>query len=257
MSWKVAVALLWFVVLAPVVPAGAAEVAEIKHQLEVALDPETGMLRVTDEIGLGDVASGDKVEFLLNSALTIVEAAPSVEKVPLGEVEGFYGINGTSIELAGDIELNRYRVSQRPEQGVLRLTYEGEFDFGLSDQKEEYTRGFRETAGIISDEGVYLAGSGFWYPSFGDQLLVFEMSVEKPGDWHVISQGNGTSSDDEGIAHWSSGGAMDEIYIVGGPLEAYEEAAGAVSAQVFLREPDEALASKYSDRHRPVHRDVS
>ena len=79
-----------------------------------------------------------------------------------------------------------------------RLSYGGEFDFGLSAQKEEYTRGFRETAGIISEEGVYLAGSGFWYPSFGDQLLVFEMEVDIPEDWHVISQGNGTSRDEEG-----------------------------------------------------------
>ena len=46
----------------------------------------------------------------------------------------------------------------------MRLAYEGRFDFGLSDQKEEYTRGFRETVGIVSKQGVYLAGSGFWYP---------------------------------------------------------------------------------------------
>ncbi len=49
----------------------------------------------------------------------------------------------------------------------MRLRYEGKFDFGLSDQKEEYTRGFRETAGIVSKEGVYLAGNGFWYPHVG------------------------------------------------------------------------------------------
>jgi hypothetical protein len=131
------------------------------------------------------------------------------------------------------------------EDGLLEITYEGAFDFGLSDQKEEYTRGFRETAGIISEEGVYLAGSGFWYPSFGNQLLTFEMSVGIPEDWHVISQGNGTARGEDGRASWSSGGSMDEIYVVGGPLVAYEEAAGAVSAQVFLREADEALASKY------------
>ena len=38
---------------------------------------------------------------------------------------------------------------------------------------------------------------------------------------------------------------MDEIYLVGGPLTPYEEAAGAVAAQVYLREPDAALADKY------------
>ena len=183
-------------------------------------------MRVEDAISLESLDSEESVEFLLNSALEIIDSNPAVERVPLGEVEGFYGINGTSIELSGEIELARYRLTENPDDGLLAMTYAGEFDFGLSEQKEEYTRGFRETAGIISEEGVYLAGSGFWYPSFGDQLLSFEMDVKMPEDWHVISQGNGTAGGGEGKAHWSSGGSMDEIYLVGGPLEAYEEAAG-------------------------------
>jgi hypothetical protein len=243
MSSRVAVCLLVASVCVSFGPALAADA--IEHQLRIQLDPETGLLRVEDAISLESLDSEQNVEFLLNSALEIIDSNPAVERVPLGEVEGFYGINGTSIELSGEIELVRYRLTENPENDHFAITYAGEFDFGLSEQKEEYTRGFRETAGIISEEGVYLAGSGFWYPSFGDQLLSFEMDVKMPEDWHVISQGNGTAGSGEGKAHWSSGGSMDEIYLVGGPLEAYEEAAGAVSAQVFLRQADDALAAKY------------
>ena len=206
----------------------------IEHRLEVTLEPDRSVLRVTDQVALGDLESGDPIEFLLNSALVLQQSEPAVEKMPLGDVEGFYGINGTSIELSDDVELTRYRVVEPLPNGILTLSYAGDFDFGLSDQAEEYTRGFRETAGIVGEEGVYLAGSGFWYPSFGDQLLEFDMEVDIPVDWQVISQGNGTAQDGEGKARWSSGGAMDEIYLVGGPLVAYEEAAGAVTAQVFL-----------------------
>ena len=243
MRSRVAIRLLLAVVASTASPLIADEAVE--HRMQIQLEPETGFLRVEESISLGSVATEQGVEFLLNAALEVVSSQPEVEKVPLGDAAGFYGINGTSIELSGDIEMARYRLVESPASGVLDISYQGKFDFGLSDQKEEYTRGFRETAGILSEEGVYLAGSGFWYPSFGNQLLVFEMTVDMPEEWHVISQGNGTGRDEEGRAQWSSGGAMDEIYVVGGPLVFYEEAAGAVSAQVFLREEDEALAGKY------------
>ena len=39
-------------------------------------------------------------------------------------------------------------------------------------------------------EGVYLAGSGFWYPHLGPGLLEFDVEVTLPESWQVISQGN-------------------------------------------------------------------
>ena len=217
----------------------------IRHRMEVVLSPEDGSVEVTDRIHLSAPAADQPVELLLNAALEIDSANPPLDKVPLGEFDGFFGINGASIELATDLELARYRLTELPEDGVLTIHYAGPMNFGLSAQKEEYTRGFRETAGIVGDEGVYLAASGFWYPYFGEELIEFEVTVTQPADWHVISQGNGTSRGEDGRAAWASGGPMDEIYLVGGPLVAYSEAAGAVEAQVYLHEADDALAEKY------------
>ena len=129
--------------------------------------------------------------------------------------------------------------------GTVRLQYEGKFDFGLSDQKEEYTRGFRETVGIVSKEGVYLSGNGFWYPHVGPGLVEYEVEVAEPEGWHVVSAGNGTSRDAQGAARWESHGAIDEITLVGGPLLVYRDAAGAVETLVYLRQKDDALAGKY------------
>ena len=87
---------------------------------------------------------------------------PPVEAVPLGEVAPFFGNNAVA---AADLPpaaatLRRYRVRLPEGGGKLHLTYSGKFDFGLGTQQEEYQRGFRDTAGIVSPEGVYLAGSG-------------------------------------------------------------------------------------------------
>jgi hypothetical protein len=146
---------------------------------------------------------------------------------------------------ATGVPLKRYRVALPAAGGTVRLLYAGRFDFGLSDPKEEYTRGFRETAGIVSRDGVYLAGNGFWYPHASRELVEYGMEVTQPEGWHVVSAGNGTSRDARGRARWESHGPADEITLVGGPLVVYREAAGPVEALVYLRKEDGALASKY------------
>lgn len=220
---------------------GAQSPEPIHHQLMVRLDPATGKITVKDRIRFPEnVKTRD---FLLNAALTLTSdaATTAVERLPLGEADSFFSINGTAALQSG-LELARYRLSGETREVV--LTYEGTFNFGLSDAKEEYTRGFRETVGIISEEGVYLAGSSFWVPLFSQDLVTFDVAVQAPDGWHVISQGDGSSRED-GTAAWSSGGPMDEIYLVGGPLHVYRDVAGAVDTLVYLREQDEALAAKY------------
>ncbi|MEO8198777.1 MAG: hypothetical protein ABI689_18840, partial [Thermoanaerobaculia bacterium] len=199
----------------------ASSALTVAHRLTVGLDPAARTLAVDDRMLL---LAGGTVEFLLNSQLAISFSLPPVAEVPLGDVAPFLGNNGGEGSAAG---LRRYRVRLPEGGGALHLTYGGKFDFGLGAQKEEYQRGFRDTAGIVSPEGVYLAGSGFWYAQFGqatgpssgqDELVEFELTARAPEGWHLVSQGNGTSRDKLGFAHWASAGKMDEIYLVGGPL---------------------------------------
>ena len=224
------------------VPVAAGE--RVRHEMTIDLDPVSHRLEVTDRVTLAAVPESWVVEFLLNSALEIRSGDSAVSEVPLGDVEEFFGINAGPGE-SDRAPLTRYRVEAVPEGGNLTLVYEGVFDFGLSDQKEEYTRGFRATIGQLGEEGVFLAGSSFWYPYFDDRLVEFALSVGAPDGWHVISQGEGTSRDENGRAQWDSQGPMDEIYLTGGPLEVYRDAAGAVEALVYLHEQDAALAGKY------------
>ncbi|MEK6630728.1 MAG: M1 family aminopeptidase, partial [Acidobacteriota bacterium] len=127
----------------------------------------------------------------------------------------------------------------------IALTYEGPIDVPLSDPKEEYTRGFRETSGLVGPEGVYLSAATFWYPRFGEELVTFALEAQVPDGWHVISQGNGTSRGADGKARWDSAGMMDEIHLVGGPLQVFRDSAGAVETLVYLHDNDASLANKY------------
>jgi hypothetical protein len=213
-----------------------------RHTLRISLAPATHRLTVTDRVRLPP-GRREPVEFLLNGRLTIAQSTPAVDEVPLGDVTPFFSINAGGAP--GRVPLKRYRLRSTPADGILTLDYAGAMDFGLSDQKEEYTRGFRDTPGVVSPLGVYLAGGSFWYPHLGSGLLEFEMDVSAPAGWHVISQGSGASGDPKGAARWTSDAAIDEIHLVGGPLTVYRDKAGAVETLVYLHDNDEALAAKY------------
>jgi hypothetical protein len=225
---------------AVVAPVEGGDDARVRHELTVTLDASARRLAVVDTLRL---PPGKPAEFLLNAVLQLTRAEPAVDEVPLGDV-AFFSIN-SGADVPRQVTLKRYRAKAAPADGVLHLEYSGPFDFGLSDQKEEYTRGFRETAGIVSPEGVYLAGSGFWYPYLGKELVEFALEVTQPEGWHVISEGNGTSRDEAGRAHWQSAGPSDEIHLVGGPLLRYRDSAGSVEALAYLRQKDDALAARY------------
>jgi hypothetical protein len=219
--------------------------ARAHHSLRVVLDPARHRLSVSDTLTPPGADAGRGVDFLLNAALKVTASEPAVAEVPAGEADagGLSGIDGAS-DLYAAGKLKRYRVRLAAGAAV-KLSYEGAFDFGLSDPKEEYTRGFRETLGIVSPEGVYLAGGGFWYPRLDAGLVDYELELQQPAGWHTIGPGNGASRDASGLARWDSHGAVDEITLVGGPLVVYRDAAGPVEALVYLRRKDDALAQKY------------
>lgn len=211
----------------------------VRHAMSVTVDPDTHRLTVVDEMSL---PPGTPAEFLLNANLRLTSSNPPAREVPLGETEAFFGINAGETG-AGGVALKRYRAEGTP--ATLTVSYEGAFDFGLADQKEEYTRGFRQTSGLLNKQGIYLAGNGFWYPYLSRELIEFAVDVAQPDNWHVISQGNGTSRGPDGHARWDSHGPMDEIYLVGGPLQVYRDSAGAVETLAYVHEKDDALAGKY------------
>lgn len=224
----------------PVASAGVeTKIGAVDHDLHVVLDPDKHHLAVTDAISLPPAVRRAGAEFTLSNVLQITRSEPGVQRLDV-------------VMNSSGVETVRYALDSVPADGLLHLTYEGSIDFGLSDQKEEYARGFRETHGILGPEGVYLDGGSAWIAQFGEEMIRFSVQVEAPDGWHVISQGNGTSDasgapDNAQLARWNSGTEVEQVYLVGGPLTVQREMAGAVEVLVYLHQRDEALAQKYLD----------
>jgi len=247
-----------FLVVALIVSTAWAE-GEVAYDFALEIAPEDNALYATVRINLPPELAGQNIEFLLTDAVEITSSEPEVTRISADGIEGFVGINGSSVSLTETGHVARYQLRVPDDGAPFELRYEGIINFALGDEKEQYTRGFRSTSGIISEEGIYLAGSSLWYPYFSDELVSFQLTTNVPEGWHVISQGNGNSWDEQGTARWDSHGAVDEIYLVGGPLIRYSEPAGAVAAEVYLHEKDDALAKRYltaTSQYLAMYRDL-
>jgi hypothetical protein len=141
-----------------------------------------------------------------------------------------------------------YRVMLPAGQRSFTLEYQGSIYHPLEAYGKEEARGFSQTPGIISEEGVYLAGSSFWYPVFDEGLITFNLQVLLPPRWDAVSQGERREhikKEDKTLVRWESPEPQEEIYLLASRFTEYIRHAGQVTAMAFLRTPDEELANKY------------
>ncbi len=234
---------LWLGAIAAL-PAQAQDYAH--HALQLEVDPATNTLHVRDTVTIPAALRHTGLEFAINARAQLQQEDNRLQRLPSDGKAQFLGINGTSLETATRVNLVRYRLDTIPSDGRLTLEYRILLDYPVSAQQEEYARGFRETPGRVAPEGVYLAGTTFWYPYFNNELVTFELSTNVPAGWQLLSQGSGTANDG-GLAQWKSPQPVDEIYLVGGPLNRYQQQHGDVSALVFLHDDEPALAQRYLD----------
>jgi hypothetical protein len=230
----------------------------VHHRLQVRLQPEAHTMEVVDGMTLEGALATDEdgaFRFVLHAGLNPRVDTPGWSLEPLtGPVEaGFFGINATTDTVPDNVTLKAFRLVPDPGvSGSVDLIYGGKIFHQLATAGEEYQRSFSETPGIIDANGVFLSGTSFWVPSFGDGLVTFDLTVAglQPG-WEVVSQGrrSGHESGPDGTSTttWSLEHPTEEVYLVAGPWHEYRRMAGEVEVFAFLRDDDPALAQRYLD----------
>ena len=243
------------VLLAVLLAAGAGSGARRDHHdLSVSLDPAAHRLEVRDRLQVtGMPAPEGGYRFVLHAGLE-----PRVEGAGwrLEHAEGaadatFLGLNATSETVAADVPLEGWRLIPSADAGrQVELRYGGVIDHPLDVSGEEYQRSFSETPGLIAPEGVFLAGTTYWVPTFGDGLVTFSLEVEAlPEGWDAVSQGRRTrhdlAADGRRTTTWSCPDPTEEVYLVAGPWHERDARAGEVELLSLLRGDDAALAERY------------
>ncbi len=149
----------------------------LHHQVEVRLELGARTIQVSDTFSLDGVVAADAdgaYRFVLHAGLSPRIATPGWRLEPVaGPVEaGFFGINATTDTVFENVPLEAFLLI--PEEGgveTVEILYQGEIHHSLATQGEEYQRSFSETPGIVDERGVFLSGTSFWVPAFGDGLL--------------------------------------------------------------------------------------
>lgn len=206
------------------------------HDIKVILYPKDNQINVTDTITVPQNML-PVFHFILHKGLNPSSTTP-----------------GVSISSEKKMPVNQpaesYRVKLPDSINTFVLEYQGKIFHPLESSGKEQARGFKQTPGIVSEDGVYLSGSSYWYPYFDDMLITFDLRIELPHKWNVVSQGERTLFSRNGngtIVQWKSPEPQDEIFIVAGDFTEYTKAGGHFAAMVFLRKPDKELADKYLD----------
>ncbi|MBI3607776.1 MAG: M1 family peptidase [Nitrospirae bacterium] len=215
----------------------------VKHNLTVVLHPEDHRIEVEDAITLPDALvseSSGLVRFALRAGLLATSRSPGVVIRPVEP-------NPSPSPSEHQAPTREYAVTLTKAAKTFTLSYQGAIADEVQESKEDAGTA-DDTGRGLSALGVFLSGSEWWYPQFGDQLVTFTLDVRAPSGWEVISQGERTSRRRDGAVEqvrWNSPEPQDEIDLVGGPLIEYRRVVGKIAALVFLREPDQSLADRY------------
>ncbi len=221
----------------------------ISHQMDVQIEPETHSIQVIDEITFTTIAPAKELIFTLHPGLSPEVLTEHVQLELINPAQA----QASKPQLIKDRQSLSYRVVLPNGVRSFKLIYQGKIYNALENTDKELARGFRNTAGIISSEGVYLAGSTNWYPEFTGQTGVnFDMTIELPGQWSAISQGTRREhvqakeqKNNKSRVRWQESHLQEEIYLIAAQFTEYSLQANGITAQVFLRSPDETLANKY------------
>jgi len=221
----------------------------VRHDLTVTLDPDGRRLAVEDHVTLAESPGGSGPPgFLLHTGLQPKSATPGVSVVPADEPPGraHFGPNFDPADLPENLEFFRVTGGRRD----FVITYGGPLYHPPEKRGAERARAFGETPGTVSPDGVFLAGSSYWHPWFGDLPLTFSMDVRLPPGWDAVSQGKRPLHERNATGtrtRWESPEPQYEIFLIAGKYTEYHRQAGRTEAQVFLRKPDANLANRYLD----------
>ncbi len=213
---------------------------QYEHQeIEANIDVSKSFLEIIDYITLPNSLIVNKsVEFYLNKNLKI-------DKIIGAKIENL--VNNDTIT---NFYVNKYKLEfSKSNDNSFTIYYKGLVKDEIKESAAEYSRGFSETKGVISENGVYMANSTYWLPKFNDELLTtFKLKVQIDKDWSVVSQGKRTKNeviDNTKEIIYDSPEPMDEIYLTAAKWTEYSKMAGKVEVQAFLRTPDKELADRY------------
>jgi len=223
----------------------------IHHNIKAELFPDENRIMVTDTISLSD-SFVKMIRFTLHGAMKVTFVSPNImiKESNNEEKSTFSGINTVEFQISDKIPVKNYEITfnKTGDHSKFIIKYSGKIYHEIKQIGTEYARGFSETPGMISKEGVFLSGSSFWIPRFNDNLVTFQIDAITPHGWSCVSQGKLEKDFDrygKHISVWNSPEPMDEVYLIAAKFFRYRIKQGKVNLYAYMRTDEKNLAMKY------------
>jgi len=218
----------------------------VDHKIVATINPATSEIFVIDTISFsGELLS----EFMLNAELVPESLTKGLKLQKVKEVNQAEDVGMDRDDAAGTSSVNLIRWKIKGNGNSIVISYRGTIKSAIEQSEENYQRGFAESPGIISETGIYLAGSTWWVPIFDNSTMTFTLSTDMPDGWKNVTQGKRIAEKTNSGRHfdtWVCEHPQEEIFLIAAKFHEYSHKMNSgVDAMAFLRTPDEGLANKY------------
>jgi aminopeptidase N len=243
--------LFWFIAGSLIAPniLGAYAPPTIHHTLKVELTPETHRLTATDVLQLPkSLFNQTPLSFALNAHLTIDRVAINGQSVTVSKIPENHSAKPTSTQWM--IEYPSSSLTQSDALPTLTIVYHGHIDGSPTE-----SGGLRfvrpdKTNGHIGPEGIYLTSETFWYPTWEQHLVTFDLTLTLPADWQAITQGQETNQSVTGeqrTSQWRIQSPTEALTVAANHFVIQKNPWRDIQLATYLF-PDEApLAQQYLD----------
>lgn len=218
----------------------------VHHNIQAEVNPGTSEIVVIDTLF---PETETPSTFKLNAEFTpeSLTKGVKIKMVKTNAEAKDIGMDRDDADGSNGLKVNEWEIKGQNTPVVIR--YSGTIKSAIKQSEENYQRGFAESPGIISDIGVYLAGSTWWVPVFDNSTMTFTLTTILPEGWKNVTQGKRTFEETKNGNHtdiWNCEHAQEEIFLIAAEFNEYSyEMNDGVDAMAFLRTPDEGLANKY------------
>ena len=210
----------------------------LHHDLTVHVYPSESRIEVEDRITLTD-EMGEQFVIALHDGMEVLQHDASVQVQDIGTAR------------LGEVGIRRYAIRLPEGRKNFTLKYQGEVFHPVRSSQQGLTSDLEDSAGLVSEDGVFLSHGSAWYPLFENSpSLSFKLETNLPAKWKSVSQGErlvDEASEMGSRTVWQELAPQEEIYLIAAQFTEYKKITGAVESLVFLRQPDQGLAQRFLD----------
>ncbi len=213
------------------------------HELDVEIDVVKHSIRAKDKMHVEfDHENSREIGFLLNDNLEIKKI-----RIENGDSD----LKWAKSDERHKIQMIRVQLPTiKGKSAVLSIEYEGEiYDPVITAKELGHLRG-DVTAGLISEKGVYLSNSSYWYPMNQGGLSLFNMTTKIVDPYRVVTQGElkeRNVKDGFAVSRWESHIPADGLALVAGKFIIHTKKVGDIDVSSYFFKEDDAMSGLFLD----------